>query len=84
MELEIKKRKSEAKKVIQGMMPIKKWITKEEACGYIGLSRKSFDIVNKEYGFTESTPPEIKIIYYSIESLDKWREKNISRKQPKQ
>ena len=64
-------RLSGKKKEIAGMMPIKRWLTSQEACSYVGVSVNTL----KDQNLTVSAIGSRK--YYRVSELDGLIEKNI-------
>lgn len=67
------------KKRIPEMMPIKKWLSTDEACAYMNLSHSKFITLSLTQHLTVTTIGITK--YFKVSELDQIFENNISIKQ---
>ena len=75
METKIKNPKSRAKHTMSAMLPVKKWLTIQEACSYMDMSINHLSDLIAENNFTVSVIGKKR--YYLISELQKFIESNI-------
>ena len=73
--METKTRKPKVKQTMPGMLPVKKWLTIQEACSYMDMSINHLSKILDENSFTISVIGKKK--YYKVTELDKLIEANI-------
>jgi hypothetical protein len=75
METKVKTQKSRAKHTMSAMLPVKQWLTIQEACSYMDMSVNLLSDLISENNFTISVIRRRR--YYKLSELQKFIESNI-------
>lgn len=75
METKVKTRKSRAKHTMSAMLPVKQWLTIQEACSYMDMSINHLSDLIAQNNFTISIINKRR--YYKLSELQKFIESNI-------